>query len=209
MRKNFFALILALAALPLDAASVRGPKGMKAPETFRVKVTTTKGDFVVEARRSWSPLGADRFHDMVQAGFLDGVAFFRAISGFMVQFGIHGDPSVMAKWRSAPIADDPPAGQSNARGRVTFATAGPNTRTTQLFINFGDNSRLDSMGFTPFGEVVSGMETVDKLFTGYGEGYPGGSGPDQGRIQAEGNAYLKKEFPKLDYILKARLAKGS
>jgi len=127
-------------------------------------------------------------------------AFFRAIEGFMVQFGIHGDPAVSAKWSQARIADDPSTGQSNTRGMLSFATAGPGTRTTQLFINYGDNSRLDSMGFTPFGKVVKGMEVVDGLYKGYGEGAPGGLGPEQGRIQAEGNSYLKREFPKLDYI---------
>jgi peptidyl-prolyl cis-trans isomerase A (cyclophilin A) len=123
----------------------------------------------------------------------------------MVQFGIHGSPQVSAKWRDANIPDDPAAGQSNKRGAITFATAGPNTRTTQLFINYADNASLDGMGFTPFGQVVDGMSVVDSLYKGYGEGAPQGRGPDQGRIQSEGNAYLKQDFPQLDYIKAARL----
>ena len=125
----------------------------------------------------------------------------------MVQFGINGSPEVNAKWREARIPDDPPAGQSNARGMLSFAMAGPNTRTTQLFVNYGNNARLDSMGFTPFGKVVSGMEIVDGLYKGYGEGAPAGAGPEQGRAQSEGNAYLKKDFPKLDYSQTASIEK--
>jgi len=172
----------------------------KAPETFKAKFKTTKGDFTLEVTRAWAPNGADRFYNLVKLGYFNDLAFFRAVSGFMVQFGIHGDPQVSAKWRVANISDDKPAGQSNKRGTITFATAGPNTRTTQLFINYGDNARLDGMGFTPFGRVTEGMEVVDKLHQGYGDGAPYGRGPDQGRIQKEGNAYLKKDFDKLDYI---------
>lgn len=179
----------------------------KAPDGFKVRFKTTKGDFVVAVTRAWSPLGADRFFNAVKVGYYDDVAFFRAISGFMVQFGINGSPEVNAKWREARIQDDPAAGQSNSKGMLSFAMAGPNTRTTQLFINYGDNSRLDSMGFTPFGKVVEGMEVVDGLYQGYGEGAPRGAGPDQGRVQSEGNAYLKKDFPKLDYVKTASIEK--
>ncbi|HWH67913.1 MAG TPA: peptidylprolyl isomerase, partial [Candidatus Sulfotelmatobacter sp.] len=143
-------------------------------------------------------------YNLVRSGFFKDVAFFRVIPGFMCQFGIHGDPSVSAKWRSAKIPDDPVKG-SNTRGTITFATAGPNTRTTQLFINFADNSNLDGMGFSPFGKVTEGMDVVDKIYSGYGEGAPRGHGPDQGRIQMEGNAYLKKDFPNLDYIKAATI----
>ncbi len=177
----------------------------KAPAVFKVRFATTSGDFVVEVHRNWSPQGADRFYNLVKVGFYDGVAFFRDISDFMVQFGIHGDPAVMAKWREAHIPDDPNSGHSNTRGAITFATAGPGTRTTQVFINFNNNAQLDGMGFTPFGTVVDGMEYVHSLYNGYGEGAPRGMGPDQGRLQAEGNAYLVKEFPKLDYVKTARL----
>jgi peptidyl-prolyl cis-trans isomerase A (cyclophilin A) len=124
----------------------------------------------------------------------------------MAQFGIHGNPQIASAWRNAQIKDDP-VKQSNKRGYVTFATAGPNTRTTQLFINFGDNASLDKQGFAPFGQVTKGMDVVDKIYNGYGEGAPRGKGPDQGRVQAEGNAYLTKDFPKLDYIKTATIAK--
>jgi peptidyl-prolyl cis-trans isomerase A (cyclophilin A) len=170
-----------------------------APDTFKAQFDTTKGKFVVEVTRSLSPNGADRFYNLVRSGYFKDVAFFRVIPGFMCQFGIHGDPAVSAKWREANIQDDPVKG-SNLRGTITFATAGPNTRTTQLFINFANNTSLDGQGFSPFGKVISGMDVVDKINSEYGDGAPYGRGPDQGRIQAEGNAYLKKDFPNLDYI---------
>ncbi len=176
----------------------------KAPETFKVQFDTTKGKFTVEVTRSLSPNGADRFYNLVRAGYFKDIAFFRVIPGFMCQFGIHGDPNVSAKWRDANINDDPVKG-SNTRGTITFATAGPNTRTTQLFINFADNANLDGMGFSPFGKVTEGMDVVDKINSEYGEGAPGGHGPAQDRIQGEGNAYLKKDFPNLDYIKSATI----
>ena len=177
----------------------------KAPESFKARFETSKGSFTVEVTRSLAPNGADRFYSLVRAGYFTDVEFFRVVSGFMCQFGIHGDPKVAAAWRAARIPDDPVKG-SNGRGAITFATAGPNTRTTQLFINFVDNSSsLDGMGFAPFGKVIEGMDVVDKIYSGYGEGAPRGAGPDQGRIQQEGNAYLKKEFPKLDYIKSAAI----
>jgi peptidyl-prolyl cis-trans isomerase A (cyclophilin A) len=174
----------------------------KAPETFKAQFNTTKGKFTIEVTRSLSPTGADRFYNLVRSGYFKDIAFFRVIPGFMCQFGIHGDPAVAAKWRDANITDDPVKG-SNTRGTISFATAGPGTRTTQLFINFGDNANLDGMGFSPFGKVTEGMDVVDKIYSGYGEGAPGGMGPDQGRVQSEGNAYLKKDFPNLDYIKSA------
>lgn len=178
-----------------------------APDRFRVRFETTAGEFVVEARREWAPRGVDRFYNLARAGFFDGVRFFRVIEGFMAQFGIAGDPAVASAWRSQTIEDDPVA-SSNTRGRVSFATAGPGTRTTQLFINYGDNSRLDGMGFSPIGEVVAGMDVVDSLHSGYGEGAPRGRGPDQGRIQGEGNPYLEREFPELDWIRSAEVLAG-
>jgi len=181
-----------------DPAKLTGP----APETFKAQFDTTKGKFTIEVTRSLSPNGADRFYNLVRSGYFKDVAFFRVIPGFMCQFGIHGDPGVSAKWRAAAIADDPVKG-SNTRGTITFATAGPNTRTTQLFINFGDNVRLDGMGFSPFGKVTEGMDVVDKINSEYGEGAPNGIGPAQGRVQQEGNVYLKKDFPNLDYIKSA------
>lgn len=176
----------------------------EAPATYKVKFTTTKGDFVVEVTREWAPRGADRFYNLVKHGFYDDVAFFRCIKGFMVQFGINGDPKVNQAWQTARIEDDPVKG-SNTEGMITFATAGPGTRTTQLFINYGDNARLNGMGFAPFGKVVEGMKVVQDLNGEYGEGAPRGRGPDQGRMQAEGNAYLKQDFPNLDWIKTARL----
>ncbi|HUA36819.1 MAG TPA: peptidylprolyl isomerase [Candidatus Sulfopaludibacter sp.] len=173
-----------------------------APDDFQAIFHTTKGDFTVEVTRSLAPNGADRFYNLAKSGFFTDIAFFRVIPGFMCQFGIHGDPNIAAKWRDANIPDDPVKG-SNTRGTITFATAGPNTRTTQLFINFGNNVNLDAMGFAPFGKVVQGMDVVDKINGEYGDGPPGGGGPDQGRIQMEGNAYLKKDFPNLDYIKSA------
>lgn len=176
----------------------------KAPETFKVKFETTKGDFTIEVTRALAPNGADRFYNLVRSGYFKDVAFFRVIRGFMCQFGIHGDPKVASAWRAAQIPDDP-VKASNTRGAITFATAGPNTRTTQLFINFGDNSGLDRQGFSPFGKVAEGMEVVDKINGEYGEGAPRGRGPDQSRTQTEGNAYLKKDFPNLDYIKSASI----
>jgi peptidyl-prolyl cis-trans isomerase A (cyclophilin A) len=177
----------------------------KAPDTYKVKLETTKGDVVLEVTRAWAPNGADRFYNLVKNGFYDDTRFFRVIEGFMVQFGISPDPKIAAAWRNASIADDPRK-ESNQKGYITFATRGPNTRTTQVFINFVDNSGLDGQGFTPFGKVVSGMDVVEKLYAGYGEGAPRGQGPDQRRLQEEGNAYLTKDFPKLDGIKKATIA---
>jgi peptidyl-prolyl cis-trans isomerase A (cyclophilin A) len=204
------ASVLALAAAGAPAlaqsAKLMNPAALteQAPATYKARFDTSKGTFVVQVTRAWAPKGADRFYNLVKNGFYDNVRFFRVISGFMVQFGISGDPKVMAHWREAPITDDRVT-QSNKRGYITFATAGPNTRTSQVFINFADNTNLDSMGFAPFGRVVSGMEVVDKLNAEYGEGAPRGHGPDQGRMQREGNAYLAKDFPRLDLVKKATI----
>ena len=177
----------------------------KAPESYQARFTTSKGDFVVEVTRAWAPHGADRFYNLVKNGYYDDGRFFRVVYGFMVQFGINGDPALNAVWRDARIPDDL-GQQSNTRGFVTFATAGTNTRTTQVFINTVDrNANLDDKGFVPFGKVVEGMQVVDKLFSGYGEAAPQGHGPDQNRLQKEGNAYLARYFPKLDFIKKASI----
>ena len=194
------------APAPGHAATLANPAALneKAPADFKAKFDTSKGTFVIEVHRDWAPNGADRFYNLVKNGFFDNARFFRVISGFMVQFGINGDPKVAAAWQDANIKDDP-VKQSNQRGFVTFATAGPNTRTTQVFINFDDNSALNGQGFAPFGQVVSGMDVVDQLFSGYGEGSPNGEGPEQGRLQSQGNAYLAKDFPKLDFIRKATI----
>jgi peptidyl-prolyl cis-trans isomerase A (cyclophilin A) len=202
------AFVLALFALQglATAGALSDPASLteKAPAVYKAKFDTSKGAFVVEVHRDWAPNGADRFYNLVKNGFYDNTRFFRVIEGFMVQFGINGDPNIAAAWRDANIKDDP-VKQSNQRGTITFATAGRDTRTTQVFINFGDNSALDGQGFAAFGKVVSGMEVVDSLYNGYGEGAPDGNGPDQGRLQQQGNAYLQKAFPKLDFIKKATI----
>jgi peptidyl-prolyl cis-trans isomerase A (cyclophilin A) len=189
-----------------NAADLSNPAALneKAPAVYKAKFDTSKGVFVVEVHRDWAPNGADRFYNLVKNGFYNDARFFRVISGFMVQFGISGDPKISAVWREANIKDDP-VKESNQPGYVTFATAGPNTRTTQVFINFGDNAGLDGQGFAPFGKIVSGMEVVDALFSGYGEGAPRGDGPDQGLVQQRGNTYLEKSFPKLDFIRQATI----
>ena len=190
------------------AAKLRNPAALteQAPASYKADFDTSRGKFTVTVTRAWAPIGADRFYNLVKNGFYDDVRFFRVINGFMAQFGIHGTPTIQAAWRRVPLKDDP-VKQSNKRGFLTFATAGPNTRTTQLFINFRDNANLDGMGFAAFGEVTTGMDVVDMIYSGYGEGAPRGRGPDQGRLQAEGNAYLAKDFPQLDYIKTATIAK--
>jgi peptidyl-prolyl cis-trans isomerase A (cyclophilin A) len=160
--------------------------------------------FVVEVRREWAPNGADRFYNLVKNGFFTDIRFFRVMTGFMAQFGINGDPAISAAWQNARIKDDP-VKQSNTRGFITYATSGPDSRTTQVFINFADNAALDRQGFSPFGQVTSGMNVVDALFGGFGDGPPRGRGPNQARVQSEGNEYLAREFPQLDYVKKATI----
>jgi len=206
MKQIFAALIVAgsLFAQTKGGADLTNPSTLKAkaPETFQVKFTTTKGDIIFEVHRAWAPHGADRFYNLVRAGFFNGCAFFRVVKTprpFMAQFGINPNPAVARAWQNANIPDDKPI-ESNKRGRLTFAAASaPNTRSTQLFINFGDNSFLDSTGFAPIGEVTEGMSVVDSINGQYGEQ------PDQGRIQSEGKAYLERYFPKLDTIVKATI----
>ena len=200
--------LVGIVAMGADAKSnLSNPASLteKAPDTYKVKFETSKGAFVIEVTRDWAPLGADRFYNLVKNGYYDNCRFFRVISNFMVQFGISGDKDLNAAWREAKIQDDP-AKESNKRGYITFATSGPNTRTTQVFINFKDNAALDKMGFTPFGKVVEGMDVVDSLYAEYGEGAPRGKGPNQMKMQTEGNAYLEKEYPKLDFIKSAVIA---
>jgi peptidyl-prolyl cis-trans isomerase A (cyclophilin A) len=171
-------------------------------ETCKVKFETTKGDFVIQITKDWAPLGVERFLSLINGGYYDGAKFFRIVPGFVVQFGLAADPQVTRSMGSSSIQDDP-VKASNKKGTITFATAGPNTRTSQVFINLGDNARLDSMGFAPFGEVIEGMSVVESLYSGYGEGAPYGNGPDQGRVRSLGNAYLEASFPKLDGVVKA------
>ncbi len=177
----------------------------KAPESFSVRFETTKGDIVLRLQRAWAPIGVDRFYNLTKVGYFDDAAFFRVLPGFVAQFGVHGNPEVSRIWKNSEIPDDP-VRESNRRGYLTFATAGPNTRTTQLFFNLGDNSAsLDSQGFAPIGRVTEGLAVLDSLHSGYGEGAPNGRGPNQGFIQARGNDYLREFFPKLDYIKKATI----
>jgi peptidyl-prolyl cis-trans isomerase A (cyclophilin A) len=175
-----------------------------APDVYKAKFETSKGDFVVQVTKEWAPLGAERFFQLVQSGFYDQARFFRVLPNFMVQFGINADPKVSMLWQNMIISDDP-VKQSNTRGKITFGTHGPNSRTTQVFINYRDNPYLDASGFSPFGEVVSGMEVVDGLYSGYGEGAPKGNGPRQDLMQTQGNEYLERDFPRLDYIRKASI----
>ncbi len=192
-------------------AKLRTPAALteKAPDTYKAKFDTSAGIFTIEVHRDWAPLGADRFYNLVKNGFYDDVRFFRVLEGFMAQFGMNGDPSIQALWGRATFNDDP-VKQSNKRGYVTFAKTGlPNSRNTQVFINLVDNSGsptqpyLDAGGFAPFGQVIEGMDVVDKLYTGYGRN----NVPDQGKITAEGNAYLKATYPKLDYVKTATIVK--
>ena len=179
----------------------------QAPDSFLVGVETSRGRFAVIAHRDWAPAGVDRFYYLVKHHYYDGVKFFRVIRNFVVQFGISGDPKVAARWRALPIADDP-VRQSNRRGTVSFASAGPNTRTVQLFINLVDNTRLDTLGrvgFMPIARVEEGMEVVDSLYSGYGEAAPRGKGPMQDSISRQGNAYLERSFPNLDSIISVRI----
>jgi peptidyl-prolyl cis-trans isomerase A (cyclophilin A) len=214
MIRKSFTILIALAVLAAAAvgvvaqsAALKEPAKLKeqAPAKYNVRFDTSVGVFVITVTREWAPLGADRFYNLVKNGYYDDVRFFRAIPNFMVQFGINGDPAVNTIWRNARIGVDP-VKQSNKRGFITYAMGGsPDTRTTQVFINFRDNANLDAMGFAPFGQVTQGMDVVDKIHQGYGEGAPRGSGPDQGRVQTEGNAYLQKDFAKLDFVKKATI----
>ena len=185
---------------PASSGSLLNPASLHAvaPADFKAEFVTAKGNFVVEVHKDWAPLGADRFYNLVRGGYFTNAAFFRVVPNFMVQFGLNANPAVNAAWRNANLRDDP-VKQSNKRGYITFATAGPNTRTTQLFINFKDNGFLDSQGFAPFGEVVEGMDVVDKINSQYGER------PDQGAITSQGDAYISKNFPDIDKIKSARI----
>jgi peptidyl-prolyl cis-trans isomerase A (cyclophilin A) len=203
------ALVTLCACVAAGAATAASPPPLlhpetlhaKAPATYRVSFKTTKGTFVVTVHRAWSPRGADRFYNLARAHFFDGVTFFRVVKGFVVQFGISGDPKVAAAWQPATIKDDP-VKVSNTPGTITYADAGPDTRTTQVFVNYGNNAGLDAQGFSPFGRVTSGMSVLNTLYGGYGE-QPSQA---QQQIQTQGNAFLRKHFPKLDHIVTARIS---
>ncbi len=194
-----FAVALLLpTALTQETETESTKAAEKAPDKFRVLFETTRGKFTVEVERELAPNGTDRFHELVKSGYYNDCGFFRVVPGFVVQFGLNGDPKVTAKWKDSTIKDDKVA-TPNKRGTITFAMKGPDTRTTQLFINYADNDRLDGLGFSPFGRVVEGMDVVDAIYSGYGQS------PSQGEITDLGNEYLKKEFPKMDFITKATI----
>ena len=208
MKKSMFAAVAMLAAAAAFAgqggtASLKNPASLteQAPATYKASFDTSVGKFVITVHRAWAPNGADRFYNLVKNGFYDETRFFRVVPDFMVQFGISGDPAVAAPWQNASIKDDPSTGHSNTKGFVSFATRGPNTRTTQIFINYANNAGLDKQGFTPFGEVTTGMDVVEKITSQYAQK------PDQGQIQSQGNTYLKAQFPKLDFVKKATIGK--
>lgn len=180
----------------------------QAPPEFKATFTTTKGNFVIDVHRDWAPVGADRFYNLVRSGFFTNVSFYRVVPGFVVQFGASPDPKVEAVWSKAKLKDDPVKG-TNKKYYLTFAMGGPNTRTTQIFINLRDNAQLDGMGFAPFGEVTEGQDVVDQLYSGYGDMLEqGGQGPSQQKVAMEGKAYLDKNFPKLDSIKMASVTSG-
>jgi peptidyl-prolyl cis-trans isomerase A (cyclophilin A) len=205
-------LLVAVSVFAEDEAAakpnpaLRDPKlaSETAPDLYKVKMETTAGDLVIEVHRDWAPNGADRFYNLVKIGYYTDVAFFRVLKGFMAQAGFHGDPAVSNAWLNSLIKDDP-VKKPNYPGTVTFAMRGPDTRSAQIFINYGDNSYLDESGFAPFGKVVEGMDAVKALYSGYGEGAPNGKGPSQGQAFRQGNAYFKAQFPELDYIKSATI----
>jgi peptidyl-prolyl cis-trans isomerase A (cyclophilin A) len=175
-----------------------------APTAFRVRLTTSAGDVVLLVHRDWAPLGADRFYNLVKNGFYDDTRVYRVLEGFMAQFGMNGDPRVNMAWRNKVIVDDPLV-HSNARGTVSFAKGGLHSRTTEVFVNYQDNAALDERGFTPIGEVIEGMDVVDRFYKAYGDGPPRGEGPYQAQVQAQGNAYLDASFPELTRIERATI----
>lgn len=224
MRRPLPNLLVAIAAAAISASSCAAPApesapsvpaaepvpvhvSPAAPDSFTVLFETSKGPFTVMAYRHWSPTGVDRLHELVTTGFFDDARFFRVVPGFVAQFGLPSDPGVAASWRERTIADDE-VRTSNARGTLSFARSGPGTRSTQLFINLRDNARLDALngfGFPPIGRVITGMDVVDALYSGYGEGAPRGRGPVQDSIRLQGNPYLDRAFPRLDAIRSARI----
>jgi len=215
MRNKSFAFIpvhsrLILSALFLAACSsptepAKAPPE-KPPEVYRVNFETTRGAFTIEVHRTWAPRGADHFFELVQAKFYDGVRFHRTVRGFVAQFGINGNPKTQQLWSSLKIPDDP-VKEKNRKGTLSYAKLGPNSRSTQVFINLADNLSLDKTGFAPFAQVVEGMDVVEKLYFSYGEVAPRGGGPDPSKIEIEGNAYVERAFPRLDAIVKASVVK--
>lgn len=189
---------------PEPAKKAEAPKkAERAPEVYKVNLDTSKGPVVIEVHREWAPRGADHFYNLVTTGFYDNARFFRVVRNFVVQFGIAANPETHRLWENINLPDDP-VEQPNTRGMVTYAMRGPNTRSTQIFINLRDNRQaLDRQGFAPFGKVVEGMDAVESFYNSYGDMPPQGQGPDPSQIQLRGNEYLESRFPRLDYIKKA------
>jgi peptidyl-prolyl cis-trans isomerase A (cyclophilin A) len=205
--KKIVLLMFVIGSIALGQQATKGaltkPSSLKerAPDLYKAKFETSAGVFIIEVHADWAPNGADRFYNLVKNGYYDGCRFFRVVPGFMVQFGINGEPAIQRYWINANIPDDK-VKQGNDRGFVSYGkTSAPNSRSTQVFINYKSNSSLNSSGFAAFGKVISGMDVVDKIYSAYGEK------PNQQRIQTEGNTYLTKTFPKLDYIKKATIEK--
>jgi len=200
-------LMLVACSPPNQTKKAEAPAAAKeerVPDVFQVNLDTSKGPVVIEVHRDWAPQGADHFYSLVRTGFYDGNRFFRVVRFFVVQFGINGDPQLNRLWANANLPDDP-VKQSNVKGTLTYAQLGPNSRTTQLFINLKDNKALDKQGFAPIGKVISGMDTVERFYSSYGEMAPRGQGPDPSQIEVQGNAYLENNFARLDYIKKAAI----
>ena len=200
-------LLLVACSPPNESKKAEAPavaKNEPPPDVFRVNLDTSKGPVAIEVRRDWAPRGADHFYALVKTGFYDGNRFFRVVRNFVVRFGISGDPQLNRLWANASQPDDP-VKQSNVKGTLTYAQLGPNSRSTQLFINLKDNKALDKQGFAPIGKVISGMDTVERLYSSYGEMAPRGQGPDPSQIEVRGNAYLEDHFARLDYINKATI----
>jgi peptidyl-prolyl cis-trans isomerase A (cyclophilin A) len=197
--------LVGCSSAPEPKKEVATPKKEPAPEVYQVNLDTSKGPVTIEVHREWAPIGADHFYNLVKTGFFDNARFFRVVRGFVVQFGIAADPETHRLWQNTTLPDDPVT-QPNARGMVTYATRGANSRTTQIFINLRDNRQsLDRTGFAPFGKVTAGMDVVDSFYNSYGDMPPGGQGPDPSQIQLQGNSYLESRFPRLDYIKKATI----
>ena len=206
-RRSLLVAVAAMAGCSPRLVKLKDPVLVtrRSPEVWKARFETTQGVFIVQVARPWAPLGADRFYSLVRGGFYDGCRVFRVLPGFVVQWGINPDPAVSMVWDDRTKIQDDPVKASNVRGTISFATDGPNTRTVQVYINLGANSRLDARGFSAFGRVVEGMEVVEKLYSGYGEGVPKGKGPNQDLIEKEGEAYLAREYPKLDKVIRARV----
>jgi len=189
-------VLLACSESPPRDSGEEPPGAPESPKVVKVKMETSAGDVLIEVRRDWAPLGAARFLELVEKDFFDGCRFFRVVPGFVVQFGLNGDPAVNQRWELRTLRDEP-VRRTNERGTLAFAKAGPDTRTTQIFVNLGRNAQLDGMGFSPFAKVVSGMDVIDRINAEYGQR------PDQGRIVNLGNDYLRREFPNLDFVEEA------